>query len=180
MYSISIRGRYLIAALLFGLITGFLCIFIPMLYSETVYFNRDTIVWYIPLKNFWLLGLACGVIILILILLAFKRNFISYILSAIMLAASIFIGYLSFLNVTIINNEHIYIKDLFNEQNYLWSDMNEVVLYYGEENYEEYVFSFKDGSELTLWNNPRLKGSTSALYSIFQKYDIPYSAQPAP
>lgn len=181
LHSISIRGRFLITAMLFALIADFLCIFIPMLYSVTVYYDRETVVWFIPPKNFWLLGLAFGAVFFNLLMLAFKRNYITYILTAIIIVASICIGYLSFLSVTIINNEHIYIKDLFDEETYLWSEMNEVVLYYDEEeNYEEYVFSLSDGSQITMWNNPKLKVGAPALYSIFQKYNIPYSAQPAP
>ncbi|MBD3107561.1 hypothetical protein IEO70_04210 [Bacillus sp. AGMB 02131] len=133
LHSISTRGRFIIAAMLVGLVGGFLAIFIPIIYSETVYFNREAIIWYIPSKNFWLLALSVAIIVLILILLAFKRNVITYIASAIMVAASIFIGYTSFLSVTIIDEEYLYIKDVFEETTFLWSEINEVVLYYEKE-----------------------------------------------
>ena len=183
LHSISTRGRFIIAAMLVCLVGGFLAIFIPIIYSETVYFNhnREAIIWYIPSKNFWLLTLSVAIIVLILILLAFKRNVITYIASAIMVAASIFIGYTSFLSVTIIDEEHLYIKGVFEETTILWSEMNEVVLYYEKETgFEEYAFILNDGSQIILWNNPHLKAEAPALYSIFQTYDIAYSAQPAP
>lgn len=178
-HGLSVRGRFFIAALAIALLSIILTIFIPITYSETVYFDLESI-WFIPLKNYMLLGLAFSGIIVALIVLGLKRHIATYLIAAIFMLSAILTGYMSFLSLTTIDREKIYIKDVFVENHYYWTDMTSITLFYADDPTEEYfMFYFDDDSTLKLDSNGPLAMHSSAIYQFANQYNIPFTEKQA-
>lgn len=176
--SLSTRGRFFIAAIAFALISMLLALFVPLTYSETKYFELDVAHWHIPFQNYVLFASALGCIILLLIVLGIKRHISTYIIAGGLSIAALTLGYMSFLSITTIDDESIYMKDIFNEQTYYWDDMTNITFLYDEQSLsEQYVITFEDESVVYLDNTSQLDQARSLIYSSARAHDVPFTEQ---
>lgn len=176
--SLSTRGRFFIAAIAFALISLLLALFVPLTYSETKYFELDVAHWHIPFKNYVLFASALGCIILLLIVLGMKRHISTYILATCLGVAALFIGYMSFLSLTTIDEEAIYIKDVFDEHTYHWHDMTNITLLYDEQDFsEQYIITLADGSTVHIDKTAQFEQASSFIYSTARANDIPFQEE---
>lgn len=169
---ISIPARFVLLAVATLIIGSLAVLFVPLIYSETKYFSENVIVWTIPMKNFWLLGLGFVVLIVMWLLLAWRRNRWTYIFSALLFIAALGIGYASFLSVTFIRDTGIEQRDVFQKHIYQWEDIERVTLTYNEANEEVYTFIPKSGATFTLDQNS--KTASAGLQTLFAAYGIEF------
>lgn len=156
----NIRGMSVEARLILGIIALFIIgmlvtIFAPFIYSETKYFSEEAINLIIPRTNFWLFGLAFIILIVMFLLLAWRRNRWTYMMSVLLMGVALFVGYLSFLSVTLIHETGIEQRDVFTTHAYTWQEIDHVVLTYDERNQEMYTFTPKNGESFTLAQNAK-------------------------
>ncbi|WP_010288586.1 hypothetical protein [Kurthia massiliensis] len=169
---ISTEARFVLSAIALLIIGMLVTMFAPFIYSETKYFSEDAIVWIIPMTNFWLLGLAFIIVIVMLLLLAWRRNMWTYMMSVLLIGAALFVGYLSFLSVTFIRETGIEQRDVLTTHAYTWQEIDHVVLTYDERNQEMYTFTPKKGEPFTLAQNA--KTASAGLQSLLSENDVPF------
>lgn len=177
--TLSIRGRYFIAALAFGLISLLLALFVPLTYSETKYFELDVAYWYIPFLNYVLFAVALSCIIVLLITLGIARNAATYIIATLLAVSALAIGYMSFLSLTTIDDEKMFVQHVFDKQTYYWEHMTSIELFYSDtDSSEHYVFTFDDGSIVHMPMTQQLYEAKSFIYSTANTHRILYTEQP--
>ena len=125
--TLSIRGRYFIAAIAFTMISTLLALFVPLTYGETKYFGLDVDYWFIPFQNYTLFASALGCIVLALIVLGFMRHIASYIVAALLAVSAIIIGYSSFLGLTTIDEDKLFMRTAFDEQTYPMAKHDDII-----------------------------------------------------
>lgn len=172
LHDISVPARFVLLAIATIIIGSLVVLFAPLIYSETAYFNEDAIIWTIPMKNFWLLGLAFIVLVMMWLLLAWRRNRWTYIVSAVMLMMVFVIGYASFLSVTFIRDTGIEQRDVFKTHAYQWEEIEQVTLTYNAKAEEIYTFTPKNGEPFTLEQNQ--KTASAGLQTLFSTYGIAF------
>ncbi|MEE1131987.1 MAG: hypothetical protein UHX00_10260 [Caryophanon sp.] len=174
--TLSIRGRYFIAAIAFTMISLLLALFVPLTYGETKYFGLDVDYWFIPFQNYTLFAAALSCIVLALIILGFVRHIASYIVAALLAVSAVVIGYWSFLGVTTIDEDKLFVRTAFDEQTYYWQSITSITLLYDEQDgSEQYMFTLSDGSNVHMANTAQLNEAKSFIYATARTHDIPYT-----
>jgi thiol:disulfide interchange protein len=172
LHDISASARFVLLAVATIIIGSLVVLFAPLIYSETVYFNEDVIMWTIPMKNFWLLGLALIVLVMMWLLLAWRRNRWTYVASVVLFIATCVLGYASFLSVTFIREAGIEQRDVFKTHVYQWEDIEKVTLTYNEKAEDVYTFTPKNGEPFTLEQNQRT--ASAGLQTLFSTYGVAF------
>lgn len=176
--TLSIRGRFWIAALAVALVSLILALFVPLTYSETKYHGLDVVYWYVPFKNYVLFAAGLGCIVVLLFILGFARHIATYSSAVVLGIAAVALMYMSFLSITIFDEERMYIKDVFTEHSYKWTDMAAITLQYDDiQLTEDYVFTFKDGSSVLIENNRQFDEASNFIYTTARQHDIVYSEE---
>lgn len=174
--TLSIRGRYFIAAIAFTMISTLLALFVPLTYGETKYFGLDVDYWFIPFQNYTLFASALGCIVLALIVLGFMRHIASYIVVALLAVSAIILSYSSFLGLTTIDEDKLFMRTAFDEQTYYWQNMTSITLLYNEhDGSEQYIFTLSDGLDVQISNTNQLNEARSFIYATARSHDIPYT-----
>lgn len=176
MHGPSTRGKFLIAALVVALIGSFLCMFSPLIFAQTFYYSRDTILMLIPSQNFVLLGVAMLLVMSLLVLLAFIRTRWSYALAAVLVACALTTTYAAFISITLIEEDGMVVNDVFTKQQYAWDDVAAVTYYYTAHTDEgAYVFILKGGKEITIAETPLFDDyKKNVLRTVLDNYHIPF------
>ncbi|MEK4759572.1 hypothetical protein MHH85_04855 [Viridibacillus sp. FSL E2-0187] len=173
--TLSIRGRFIIAAMIYGMIAILISMFLPFVYTETVHFNRENIVTIIPLINFKLLGLSQLIIVLTLVFLGFKRNYLSYFIAFLLLVSALIMGYFSLLSVTLIQEHKIIYKNFKEERVYEWSEIDTLVYEYAEYERGNYIFTTKKNESFTIQETSSFGlDEKRAIYQIINENDIEF------
>ena len=108
---ISPNAKLFIIAIVLLLLLPFIVFLLPHTISQTFYFSRDNIVLITPTSNFTMLFLAIAFIILTLIMLGFKRNKYTYLITIIVIVSSLVLGYFSLLSYTAIQKHKWFSKN---------------------------------------------------------------------
>lgn len=172
LHDISASAKFVLLAIATIIIGSLVVLFVPLIYSETVYFNEDVIMWTIPMKNFWLLAFALIVLVMMWLLLAWRRNRWTYIMSGVLLIIVFVMGYASFLSVTFIRETGIEQRDVFTTHEYKWEDIEKVTLTYNTKNEDVYTFTPKNGEPFTLAQNQRT--ASAGLQTLFASYGVAF------
>lgn len=180
LHSVSTRGRFLIAALIYFLSAIILVFIMPFAVTETIYNREDYLLLAIPFTNFSYFALSLGSILLCIILLAFKRSMATILLSVAVTIGAIFLSVHALTGYITIQDDSIAVKTLWNEQSYEWDHMSQIVFEY-EGNRGDFIFTFDDGSEYVLPYSGSIgsKGK-SLIYTKSNAFNIPFSEIPKP
>lgn len=149
-HAISPQVKCIVFALALLLLAPFFIFFVPLIYSETIYININYLELLIPLQNFVLIGVGFGCLIVMLLLFAWKRQRMTYILGVILVVGAVFAFSQSQRSYIAIQEDGIEMKKYGDVKNYHWQHMNEMVYDVFEENANRYTFVMADGKRLNL------------------------------
>jgi len=174
LHAVSIRGKFLVAALVFFLISILLVFILPFAVSETVYNRNEHLLLAMPFSNIVYLAICLAAIFICIILLAYKRTVITILLLVVVTIGAVFIssqaltGYISF------QEDGITIKELWQVDTIRWDEVTEVWFEY-EGNSGDFTFTFKDGSQYVLPHSGSIgTQGTSIIYRQANAFGIPY------
>ena len=90
-HAISPQVKFVVFAVALFLLAPLCIFFVPLFYSETIYINIDHIELLIPLRNFVLIGVGFACLIVMLLLFAWKRQRLTYMLAILLVAGAVFV-----------------------------------------------------------------------------------------
>lgn len=134
----------------------------PLIVSETLYYKMGVWIIVTPKINFVLCGIAVLLLIIALTVLwltNIKKIFIIFAIFCTICSSILFYG--ASLSYISLSGDSLNFRQAFSqkEQKYLWTDI-ERIEYFDDledtDNVPFYVFSFRDGEELTIVQNGRL------------------------
>lgn len=173
-HAISPQVKFIVFAVALLLLAPFFMFFVPLIYSETIYINVDHLELLIPMRNFVLIGVGFACLIVMLLLFAWKRQRITYMLAVILVVGAIFAFSQSQRSYIAIQDEGIEMNMYGDVENYYWQDMNEMVYDVFEEDANRYTFIMKDGRSIEFAENGQLEALRGTLLSIARKHNINY------
>ncbi|MFJ3389629.1 hypothetical protein [Lysinibacillus sp. NPDC086135] len=164
---ISPNAKLFIIAIVLLLLLPFIVFLLPLTISQTFYFSRDNIVLITPTSNFTMLFLAIAFIILTLIMLGFKRNKYTYLITLIVIVSSLVLGYFSLLSYTAIQKTQIVFKEFHHQTTYKWQDIKEVIYEYEIGAAGTYSFQTKNNEKFAIKENGQFGlDEKSAIYNL--------------
>ncbi|MFJ8513708.1 hypothetical protein [Lysinibacillus xylanilyticus] len=164
---LSPRAKLFIFAIVLLLLSPIIVFMLPFTISQTFYFSKDNIVLIIPTYNFFMLFLAIALIILTLVILGFKRNKYTYLITLLVIVSSLVLGYFSVLSYTAIQNTQIVFKDFHHQTTYGWQDIKEVIYEYEIGTVGTYYFQTKNSDKFVIEENGQFgKEQKSAIYNL--------------
>ena len=171
-HALSPQVKFIVFAVALLLLAPFFIFFVPLIYSETIYINIDHLELLIPLRNFVLIGVGFSCLIVMLLLFAWKRQLITYMLGIILVVGAVFAFSQSQRSYIAIQDDGIEMNMYGDMKNYHWQDMNEIVYDVFEEDANRYTFTMKDGQSIELAENGQLEALRGTLLSIARKHNI--------
>ena len=174
LQAISPQVMFIVFAVALALLAPFFIFFVPLIYSETIYISIDHLELLIPMRNFVLVGVGFACLIVLLLLFAWKRQRITYMLGIILVVGAIFAFSQSQRSYIAIQDDGIEMNTYGDVQNYYWQDMNEMVYDVFEQDANRYTFTMKDGQSVELAENGQLEALRGTLLSIARKHNINY------
>ncbi|WP_223555805.1 MULTISPECIES: hypothetical protein [Lysinibacillus] len=150
---LSPSARLFILAIVLLLVSPIIVFILPFAISQTFYFSRDNIVLITPTNNFTMLVLAIALIILTLIILGFKRNKYTYLITIIVIVSSLVLGYFSLVNYIAIQKTQIVFKEFHHQTTYEWQDIKEVIYEYEVGTVGTYYFQTKNNEKFVIEEN---------------------------
>ena len=173
-HALSPQVKFIIFAVALLLLAPFFIFFVPLIYSETVYINMDHLELLIPLRNFVLVGVGFACLIVLLLLFAWKRQRMTYMLGVILVVGAIFAFSQSQRSYIAIQDDGIEMTMYGDVKNYYWQDMSEMVYDVFEQDVNRYTFIMQDGQSVELAENGQLEALHGTLLSIARKHNINY------
>ena len=173
-HALSPQVKFIIFAVALLLLAPFFTFFIPLIYSETIYINMDHLELLIPLQNFVLVGVGFACLIVLLLLFAWKRQRMTYMLGVILVVGAIFAFSQSQRSYIAIQDDGIEMTMYGDVKNYYWQDMSEMVYDVFEQDANRYTFTMQDGQSVELAENGQLEALRGTLLSIARKHNINY------
>jgi len=160
---LSPNAKLFIVALALLLLSPIIIFILPITISQTFYFSSDNIVLITPTYNYFMLFLALALIIVALIILGFKRNTYTYLVTIIVIISSLVLGYFSLLSYIAIQNTQIVLKEFHHQTTFEWQDIKEVHYEYETGTIGTYYFKTKNNEEFVIEENgqftPEVKSS---------------------
>jgi hypothetical protein len=164
---LSPSAKLFIFAIVLLLLSPIIVFMLPFTISETFYFSTDNIVLITPTKNFFMLFLAFALIILSLIILGFKRNKYTFLITLLVIMSSLVLGYFSVLSYTAIQNRQIVFKEFHHQTTYKWQDIKEVIYEYEIGTVGTYYFQTKNNEKFIIEENGQFgPEGKSAIYNL--------------
>ena len=173
-HALSPQVKFIVFAVALLLLAPFFMFFVPLIYSETIYINIDHLELLIPLQNFVLIGVGFACLIVMLLLFAWKRQLITYMLGIILVVAAVFAFSQSQRSYIAIQDDGIEMNTYGDVKNYYWQDMNEMVYNVFEEDTNRYTFTMKNGESIELAENGQIEALRGTLLSLARKHNINY------
>ena len=171
-HATSPQVKFIVFAVALLIVAPFVMFFVPLIYSETVYININHLELIIPMRNFVLIGVGFACLTVMLLLFAWKRQRITYILGVILVVGAIFAFSQSQRSYIAIQDEGIEMNMYGDVKNYYWQDMSEMVYDVFEEDTNRYTFIMEDGESIELAENGQLEALRGTILSIARKYNI--------
>ncbi len=150
---LSPNAKLFIFAIVLLLLSPIIVFMLPITISQTFYFSKDNIVLIIPTNNFTMLFIAIMLIILTSIMLGFKRNKYTYLMTIIVIVSSLVLGYFSPLNYTAIQKTQIVFKEFHHQTTYEWQDIKEVIYEYEIGTVGTYYFQTNNNEKFVIREN---------------------------
>ena len=173
-HATSPQVKFIVFAIALTLLTPLFVFFVPLIYSETIYINIDHLALLIPLRNFVLIGVGFACLIVMLLLFAWKRQRMTYMLGILLVVGAVFVFSQSQRSYIAIQDDGIEMNMYGDSKNYYWQDMNEMVYDVFEADANRYTFTMKDGQSIELAENGQIEALRGTLLSIARKHNINY------
>lgn len=176
MHGPSRRGKLLLFALALTLVSSMLVLFLPLIVAQTFYYSRDTILLLIPAKNFMLLAVALGMLVVMLVIIAFLQKPWSYTLATIVVLLSGITGYASTQSIILIEQQGITIRDVYKKEHYTWDSIARVTYYYtAHTDNGKYTFVTTTGEEITINETPLFDAYKKSVFrEVLKRHNISY------
>ncbi|MGM9944902.1 MAG: hypothetical protein ACI33M_08165 [Lysinibacillus sp.] len=171
-HATSPQVKFIVFAVALLLLAPFFMFFVPLIYSETVYININHLELIIPMRNFVLIGVGFACLIVMLLLFAWKRQRMTYMLGIILIVGAVFAFSQSQRSYIAIQDDGIEMNMYGDVKNYHWQDMTEMVYDVFEEDTNRYTFIMEDGESIELAENGQLEALRGTILSIARKYNI--------
>lgn len=164
---LSPNGKLFIFAIALLLLSPIIAFMLPLTVSQTFYFSKDNIVLITPTNNFIILFLAIALIISMLVILGFKRNKYTYLITTITIVSGLVLGYFSLLSYIAIQNTQIVFKDFHHQTTHEWQDIKEVIYEYEIGTVGTYYFQTKNNEKFVIKENGQFgPEGRSAIYNL--------------
>jgi hypothetical protein len=171
----SPRVLFVVFSLAVLILSPVIIAFLPIGVVETMYHDSDNILLLIPLRNFILVTSAMASVIVMLLLLAWKRRIFTYALAALLVIASGVMVYYSTLSYTAIQNGGLVFKEYHTVKEYAWSDIAEIVYEYDTNSPGVYTFTTTKGETLQIQKNGQFgPAEQSAIYQAAMRQGISF------
>lgn len=145
----------------------------PLMYVESVYFDRNYFLLITPKQNFMLLGIALGLIIGSLFLLAWKRRIVTYVIVGFCIIASGITGALSFKSYTAMDEQGIIFQQYGDQQTYQWGEMAMIIYEMATPSEAgNYKFTMSNGELIEIKENGKLERLKGKIYSFASSHSI--------
>lgn len=152
----STSSIFIIIAVLVVIVAPFIIFFWPLFQLITFRFDAENLLMTVPMKNFYLLIAAFAIFIIVLVILAFKRTKLIFLLMSLPIIASIVFIYFSSLSYIQIHPEFVRIKDFHIEKTYPMDEMATIIYEYDKVENGRYLFYTKDDELITIADTPLL------------------------
>ena len=149
----SARTIYIVISLFIFILAPVFVFVFPIFSIETFHFEKEQIVLIPLVKNFYLVAIAFAMLIIGGLTLAFRRNTITYILSALLCVTFFVLLYVSTIPYTLIHKEYIVFQDIQMSEKYHWDDISDVLYEYEVGQLGTYYFRTKEGKEFSIIEN---------------------------
>ena len=174
---VSPRTKFILFALLLLIIAPFAVFLVPLAYFETVYVQIDSWQMLIPRQNFILLGAGFLCLILILLLFAWKRRVVTYVLGAILLAGAVLIFVQSQRSYIAFQESGVEMLAYGDIKHYYWADMKDITYEAYEPHHDQasyYLFRMENGESFKVTENGQLAEKKGKMLAIIREHDIKF------
>ena len=162
-------------AILLTVTSPLIILFLPMIQVATFRHDAQNILMTFPMLNYYLLSAAAILLIICLVLLAYKRTTPIYFAVSGMVIAAGFLTYASGLSYIQIHEEFVHVTELREETTLYMKDMETIIYEYGIEENGQYIFIPKEGEQLILEDSPLVTDDKRRkLYRITGEHGIEY------
>ncbi|SOC43865.1 hypothetical protein [Ureibacillus acetophenoni] len=149
----SPRTVFIVFSILLIILAPVFVFIFPIFSVETFHFEKGQIVLIPSEKNFYIVLIAFISIIIGLLILAFKRNWMTYFLSGLLCVAFFALMYVSTISYTLIHKEFIVLQDITVAEKFAWDEISDVVYEYEVGQLGTYNFRTIDGIEFSILEN---------------------------
>ena len=179
LHTISVRGKFFISAIIFFLLSLILVLILPFAVIETLHDRNEHLILAMPFSNFQYLTLALASVFFCIIVLAFKRNTWTVLLTIIVAIMAVFISSHALSGYISIREDSLTVRELWNEKKMDWDDMSNIVFEYETGNQGDFIFTFNDGKTYVLPHSGNIGSQgKSVIYSMANAHGIPFKEQP--
>jgi len=150
-------------------------IFHPIFQNEFFLYNNSSVTFIPNPLNFRLVLITGLVLIVMFWLLAYKRNMKVYLIGLLLFILSIGLGYLSTQNYILISQEELERHYLFEEHQYRWEELDEVVYeYVVGSNKGDITFTTKTGDQFVVKEKELHSTGRSLIYQLSRANEVTY------
>ena len=171
---VSFRMGIFVAIIVIFLLGGFTIFFSPLFILSIFYFDRNNIVISPVTENYTFLMLAFAVLIIGLVILAWRQKVITYSLFALCILIFIALYYASTVGHIVIHQDYIRVQSAFDKQQFAWAEIDTI-------DYEYEVglpgtYTFYSGENVaTITETGQFTSSVSSeITKRAHLYDIPF------
>jgi len=175
------RHLFMVLGICLFLFSPLLVIFLPLIVGETVYFNRDNWIIYLPKINFVLVGLSTLLLIIAFVIPWLKGIHKISIISAILFTVgSGVVFYGASKSFVTLSNDQMTFRQPFGQEKqiYTWEQIEHVKYFDNEDNIEvpqSFMIYFEDGEKLELVQGGMLDINTKTKIDMkIRSHKIPY------
>ncbi|MER2029218.1 MAG: acyl dehydratase [Solibacillus sp.] len=163
------------AAVTIVVVAPFIMIFHPIFQLEFFQYNNTTATFIPNPINLRLVLVSCFVLIVMLWILAYRRNMKGYLIGLLLFILSVGIGYLSTQNYLLISEAELERHHLFEEQQYRWEELDEVVYeYVVGSNKGDITFTTKTGDQFVIKEKELHSTGKSLIYQFSRANEVTY------
>ncbi len=175
------KHLFMVLGISLFLFSPILVIFSPLIIGETIYFDRNNWIIYLPKINFILNGLSILLMVIALVVLWLKGLQKSSIAIALLFAVgSIVVFYGASMSFVTLSNDEVTFRQPFaqEKQIYSWEEIDNVTYFDNQDNLEApqyFMIFFQDRKELKLVQNGILDVNTKIkIDSKIRSHKIPF------
>ena len=163
------------AAVTVTVFAPFIMIFHPIFQMEYFSYNNRASTFIPNPVNLRLILLACLVLIIMLGILAYKRNMKIYVSGIFLFGLSVLIAYLSTQNYLMISQDKIERHHFFTEHQYQWGQLDEIVYEYvvGSKG-GDITFTTKSGDQFIIKEKEVHSNGKTQIYHFAMKNNVNY------
>ncbi|MBD8035024.1 acyl dehydratase [Solibacillus merdavium] len=163
------------AAVTVTVFAPFIMIFHPIFQMEYFSYNNRASTFIPNPVNLRLILLACLVLIIMLGILAYKRNMKIYVSGIFLFGLSVLIAYLSTQNYLMISQDKIERHHFFTDHQYQWNQLDEIVFEYviGSKA-GDITFTTKSGDQFIIKEKEVHSNGKSQIYHLAKQNDVNY------